>query len=907
MRIFLAATDTTLQNGINIALGDNADNIALALTKNGTNTKLAASTDSVFKEPHADYFIRVERFIIGDSALFVVYSDVSSELQLELTATVPTAKLPDDAYAGIVTKFSKSNASDKFKISDFTFDKEPSEAILSLRPTELIDAMWARLEGSDNGQTEIWKGMIDDYYFDEDENPTLNSKSEESPALIYRPLRMTTENMSWQFRATTNLNTSSSNMMRIFLAATDTTLQNGINIALGDNADNIALALTKNGTNTKLAASTDSVFKEPHTDYFIRVERFIIGDSALFVVYSDVSSELQLELTATVPTAKLPDDAYAGIVTKFSKSNASDKFKISDFAFGKEPSEAILSLRPTELIDEMKARDAEVIRPGSFARGCIIINELMPAPSDALGLPNAEYVELYNASDTVISLKDWTINDKKISKYQLNAGEYVIVCAKSKKSDFAGFEKLTDVTSLSLANAAGKVTLCEPFGDVIDYVEYSSLIYNSSYKDEGGWSMERIDVANRDAFLENWAQSVSPTGGTPGEPNSVKASNPDTNAPELVYANCSDDGRYISMVFTEAVDTKNFSGYINLSGIAISAAISDVNLASLAEIKLKLIEPLMPSRVYSVNEVPIADFAGNKAVAYGINVGILETADANDLIISEIMASAKPNTADFVEIFNRSGKNIDLSTVCFGIIKDDALSTCLQIAEYKRAIFPGEYVVLTADSLAHVNQFAPRYPANVVTVSGFKNLAEDGIIAVCRPNGDILNAVSYSKSMHSPLLPTTENVSLELIRTDLSSSDPNNWASASASSDFSTPTEQNSQFREPNDSQESGVSIENKVFTPDGDGIDDVLSISCNLGQGDWYATLKVYSSDGALVAVPYNNQHVPISAELQWNGMNQAGAYAAPGTYIVLLNLWQTEGETKQYKKTCIISTKHQ
>ena len=63
-------------------------------------------------------------------------------------------------------------------------------------------------------------------------------------------------------------------------------------------------------------------------------------------------------------------------------------------------------------------------------------------------------------------------------------------------------------------------------------IQYDRNWHENEYQD-GGYSLEMIDLNNYCTGQSNWASSKSAAGGTPGRTNSVMANNPDTLRPNL--------------------------------------------------------------------------------------------------------------------------------------------------------------------------------------------------------------------------------------------------------------------------------------------------------------------------------------------------------------------------------------
>ncbi|MEA3452397.1 MAG: lamin tail domain-containing protein [Bacteroidota bacterium] len=191
----------------------------------------------------------------------------------------------------------------------------------------------------------------------------------------------------------------------------------------------------------------------------------------------------------------------------------------------------------------------------------IVVNELMidvyPEP---VGLPENKYIELYNTSDFDIDLTDWTItigtnSAKTFPAITIEAHGFVIICDSDVENFFDNYATVAPIlTESHLTSTIGKNILIKNSKDekIYEFI-YSTDWYNDDEKDDGGWSMERIDPNNICNQQNNWHASEDYRGGTPGAENSVFASNPDNTAPIVTFfiTSTSED---IAIHFSEIVD-----------------------------------------------------------------------------------------------------------------------------------------------------------------------------------------------------------------------------------------------------------------------------------------------------------------------------------------------------------------
>ncbi|MGB4774858.1 MAG: lamin tail domain-containing protein, partial [Daejeonella sp.] len=146
--------------------------------------------------------------------------------------------------------------------------------------------------------------------------------------------------------------------------------------------------------------------------------------------------------------------------------------------------------------------DFSFVKPYIAKPHDLIINEIFADPSPQIDLPTVEFIELFNTSANVISLKNWIYSDADthftFTKDSILPGEYLILCAKADTAEFNSFGRVLGISPWpSLNNSGDAIKLLSPQSTLIDSVAYSDTWYRGSAKKAGGWTLERIDPQSK--------------------------------------------------------------------------------------------------------------------------------------------------------------------------------------------------------------------------------------------------------------------------------------------------------------------------------------------------------------------------------------------------------------------------
>lgn len=298
----------------------------------------------------------------------------------------------------------------------------------------------------------------------------------------------------------------------------------------------------------------------------------------------------------------------------------------------------------------------------------VVITEIMADPSPAVGLPNAEYIEVKNVSATAFNLNGWKISDANSTatvntSFILLPDSIVLLCSNSNVAAFSVFGRAIGVTGFpSLDNDGDLFSLKSPEGKTIHAVQYTTGWYENEVKKEGGWSLEMIDPKNPCSGKANWKASTDPSGGTPGQRNSIDGFNNDTAPPQLVRS-YSLDSITVVILFDEPLDSASAGIVANYSisnNGTISSALPQPPLFN--SVMLKLSTPLLKQTVYTITATNVTDCRGNAIGVYNkTKAGLAEEALSNDVVVNEVLFNPKPDAFDYVELYNRSNKIIDVN------------------------------------------------------------------------------------------------------------------------------------------------------------------------------------------------------------------------------------------------------
>lgn len=278
--------------------------------------------------------------------------------------------------------------------------------------------------------------------------------------------------------------------------------------------------------------------------------------------------------------------------------------------------------------------------------------------------------------------------------------------------------------------------------------------------------------------------------------------------------------------------------------------------------------------------------------------------EAGLILINEILFNPSSGGVDFVELVNVSETNIPVHRLKLAARNDTlALKQIYPVSTEKRYLRPKQYITCTKDPTVVATQYFTHNPESFCAMSSFPSYPDDaGTVVLLNDSLEVLDEFTYSYRMHSPFLADEEGVSLERISLEDPTADRNNWASASASVGFATPGLPNSQTESETEIRDEIVPAP-KAFSPNGDGYNDVVTIRFSFGKTGYIANVRIFDAVGRQVRFLVKNQSLAQEGNWPWDGKSESGQKLNIGVYIILVEVFDEEGHTKTFKKTCTLT----
>lgn len=539
----------------------------------------------------------------------------------------------------------------------------------------------------------------------------------------------------------------------------------------------------------------------------------------------------------------------------------------------------------------------------------VLITEIMPIPSPAVGLPPAKYVEIKNVSLQAINLKNWKLCSANSTatitqSISLKPDSFLVICTSSNLAVLSAIAPAISVTNFPTLYADGdEIFLLSPEGKTIHTASYSRSWFND-IKTKGGWSLEMIDTKNPCSGSSNWAASIDDKGGTPGKENSVKTTNIDNSAPQLVKAFACDE-KHVTLIFNEPVDSlqASFASNYSIAGNAVVSAI--VKQPSFTNIIVELENGLTTNKPYECSIKNIRDCSSNTMDEVLVKTGLPSSADSFDVVINEILFNPSSTGVDYVELYNRSNKILDLKDLYIANRSSSSgnISSSKQLTTDSRLFFPEDFLVLSENSMTVRKEYLVKNPEAMIEISSMPSLPnETGTCVILNKQGQIIDELQYDSKWHFALIENPKGIALERIDLNAPTQDQNNWHSAAASAGYGTPTYQNSQCKTVG--QPLGmIEISPKIFSPDNDGFDDFATINYQFPERNYVCNIYIFDGNGRPVRNLVKNALCSQSGYFRWDGLNEQGKQLPIGNYIVVTEIFNLQGKTQRFKNVVTVA----
>lgn len=522
----------------------------------------------------------------------------------------------------------------------------------------------------------------------------------------------------------------------------------------------------------------------------------------------------------------------------------------------------------------------------------VIITEIFADPTPPRGLPEREYLEIFNRSAGPVSLLGYTLTYGTVKApfpaSVIQPGEYVIVCRNTNVPEFGSSGKVVGLSNLSLNNAGATLKLSGPAGTEAHTVTYSSTWYTSGRSE--GYSLEMIDTAYPCRGKANWQSSPAEQGGTPGSPNGAARANPDLTPPRLLHYDLQESRALL--VFDEVLGStfaENAGSFEVLSG---NASLTNAGFLNEGRETVALTFDRIPQGSLELKIYGAADCSGNTGPDTTVIFETLPEPLPGDIRLSEILFNPLPGGEDFVELYNTAHQRFNLKNWQLARLGTAGEITGHAVLSSRQTVIPeNSYLAFTKNS-AFLREHYP-FTGNILEVPQLPAYNNDaGTVLLLKPDSTVFDRFTYSEKMHAALIQNPKGVSLEKV-----SFEPgrNEWVTASSDAGFATPGAPNS--RGEHELTESFFVAEPLVFQPDTES----TWLTYRLAGGELYAAITVLDRHGRPVKVLARNQLLGTNGKIAWDGTGDHGRLLPSGYYVFSIDVFGTGMNRRFYAKTVI------
>jgi len=543
-----------------------------------------------------------------------------------------------------------------------------------------------------------------------------------------------------------------------------------------------------------------------------------------------------------------------------------------------------------------------------FPKSCLVIHEFLHKPAKGF----AEWIELFNPTDQVISLRDWTLTDAEFqhqvklaeTRLEIQPGQFLIL------ANSAAFKQqfpevtcpiivLPDLPVLN--NDADEIVVMDCAGWTID-----SLAYTSAWVTETGVSLERVFWQRNSTDPPNWKPSQATAGATPGAPNSVEAPDCDlelvSDSFEILALPLQSRASIQVRLKIENPGKTTVSGFnlnffnnprgdsLLLQPVAQVAIVSILAFGDSLQIDAML-PPSAPGLRWLIAQIdlPGDSFAGNNLIFKNLAVGF----PPGCLVINEIMFSPFPGQTEWIEVYNPGEETVDVAG--WHLADGDGQS---KVSLQNDCQIPAHGFAIIAGDSAFLADWPELAAPLLVTKTGFPSLNNEADhVWLFDLIGNPIDSVWYQSVWGG-----AEGISLERINPTVTANEKTNWNSCVFPKGGS-PGLQNSIWIASFPTQ-ARLAVSPDPFSPDNDGFDDFAAIGYDLPLATSRINLKIYDVRGRLIRSLLNSDPGSTHGTIFWDGKDDQNQFARMGIYVIYLEaLNEQQGRLLTVTKTVVLA----
>jgi hypothetical protein len=547
--------------------------------------------------------------------------------------------------------------------------------------------------------------------------------------------------------------------------------------------------------------------------------------------------------------------------------------------------------------------------------GTVLINEILYNPP--VGEP--EWVEVVNADTVPCDLRGWSAGNHSSSRYLISDGQFILAprkfCVIAKdtallmaahRGDSIACLQAAAMPTFCFSNSGDAAVITDTRGAVIDSVRYFTTWGGSDSR-----SLERIDIFAPSNDSANWTPAGKTARSTPGRENSHARPDTDLAAVHPVLESITGNEAHIILTLQNPGRTAAGDFPVELfldadgdslpdAGGMVDSVFVTQTVAPLDSAHLRLSWKNVRSgttHLIAILHMAADQRRGNDSA----DISVTEPFFSSPIVINEIMYDPPPGTGEYVELLNISRNDVDLRGWRMTDNPASGQSDKRIITNRTHILAAGGYCIIAPDSGA-VNFFSvDSVPSGMIISPGIFSLGNGGDnLVLSDPSGLTIDSLRYDPSWHNPALTDVSGKSLERINPSLPATDRMNW-STSADPGGGTPLRRNSLYM-PVPTTSGGLEFTPNPFSPDGDGMDDIVMIRYSLGSSSALLRARIYDCLGREVRVLCSGRPTGSSGELIWDGTDDRGNRVRIGIYIILLEATGEGGVTIESQKGLVV-----